>query len=253
MLRRCPRRSGARRRKPSTTHSRASSSWNKPDERVAGDDNTQSEGPMTSRQNRKPQAYLWPPRTRSPCRSTPALRLHHLAVRPSRRDPFAVGEASDLCRQVISSRIPSWSTARKSSRTSRDFPIPGTPTNVTSCGFPLVAHAGVERRPGGGPSRRSRPTSGRRSPSSTSTPSPRSPCFDGLVHSGIGSPLPFASKRTAAGPRSKSDALGGAPVRGVVDEDRRSRPQRPSGVGLAVLTTSPEAMPSPASGRALRE
>ena len=67
--------------------------------------------------------------------------------RPSAQNAIPSPYGSDRpCRHVISSR--SASTIRKSSRTSRLLPIPGTPTSVTSCGlrsFRARASAAGER------------------------------------------------------------------------------------------------------------
>jgi hypothetical protein len=143
------------------------------------------------------------------------------------------------CRHQISSG--SASATCDSSYTSRDLPIPGTPTSVTSCGDRSArTRASASRST---PSSRSRPTSAALAWCGTSTPSRARAAT--ASHTGTGSRLPFAATGTA----------GRYSITARVCRNVRSPTSTPfTGAAAcnraAVFTTSPAAIPSPCPGRA---
>ena len=130
---------------------------------------------------------------------------------------------------------------RESSYTRRLFPIPGTPTSVTSCGVrSWRARSNASRST---VSSRSRPTSSVRASCATSTPKrERAAC---ACQTAIGSVFPFASTATAG-----ACSIAPRVARYVVSSTRIPFTGAAAWRRAAVLTTSPEAIPSPASGRA---
>ncbi len=142
-------------------------------------------------------------------------------------------------RQVTGSR--SARAACHSSYSSRDFPIPGTPTTVTSCTDRSARTRTSASR--STPSSRSRPTRAVLARGQNSAPS--RPCTRSASHTGTGSRLPFA---VTGGPGRYS--ITPRVARKVRSPTRIPFTGAAACSRAAVFTTSPTAIPSPSTGRA---
>ena len=146
-------------------------------------------------------------------------------------------------------RSTSSSMRRKNSKTSRLFPIPGSPTIVTSCGTRLL------RTPSSSPSNRASSARGRPAAGAAASPSARPRRASGAIgcHTATGSALPLRVDRAC---RPVLDDVQRCAIGRVVDEDRVRRrrrlepggrvedvaPRQPSalvGRGTGVMSASP--------------
>ncbi len=129
----------------------------------------------------------------------------------------------------------------RSSYSSRDLPIPGTPTTVTSCTDRSARIRASASR--SAPSSRSRPTSAVLA--AGQNPAPNRPCVPSASHTGTGSRLPFAA---TGGPWLYS--ITARVARKVRSPTRTPFTGAAACSRAAVFTTSPAAIPSPSVGRA---